>query len=213
MTKSIKLKDCVDADNNSLPNGVKTDIQDNEKIYEFSDIYITGTTNENGKLLDNTNSDVIFWNTYENPTSIKDYLVNAIEISSKDYSSNYQITDGTDLIYYNDESKNLTISPTGNDPAIIDGSDPEDLEANIRTDGNVVLKGIANLVSCDGLDDEVILAQGLSDLNDYERKKNCCLALLDNYSEDQCLSILADVKLLELTGDNFDAIVTCIEGA
>ncbi len=166
-------------------------------------------------IIDKTDDKYVIWAKFNKPNSLKEYGLTAIELSSDDVSANYQLSDNGVPVFYDDipGSNKLTLNPNGNDPAIIDGSDPEDLEANIRSDGNAVLKGINILVDCGNVNIQSIIDTGTEALNTQEREKNTGLALMENYDATQDLAVYNLIKDYTLDKTNFSAIITDIEGA
>lgn len=158
-----------------------------------------------------TPEQVACWEKFNKPSSVKGYGVNAVEMSFLDNVSNYELSDGTNDLYYNTETNTITTDNTGV-RAVIDGSTEDMIEANLQTSGLAVLKDICNVVQCGAVNPQSVIDKGLLDQGYLDNQRGGAVSLIRNHTPEQDLAVFNLIKDDDLSGANFSAIVAKVVG-
>jgi len=184
----------------------KYDENTHEPVNIENDVIIgAGTT-----IIIKTDSKWVYWDKFNKPNSLKEYGNNAVEITQALFASQYRLSDAGTPIYYDSTTETLTTRATDNVNAIVDGTDPEELESNLLSDGSCVLKDVNVLVSCGSVNRQSIIDTGQEDLNEKELKRNCAKALIENHDSTQDLAVFNAIKDKNLIGADFGTLCTTI---
>lgn len=189
-------------------NGVtKYDELTHDAVKIENDIIIgTGTT-----IIEKSDPKWVYWDKFNQPSSLKAYGENATEECFVECMSNYELSDGTNDLYYNEENDTITTVDTGT-RAVIDGSTPEMIEANLQTSGSAVLKDVNCIVECRDIDPQSVIDKGLSDQKLLDNQRGGAISLIRNHDEAQDLEVFNLIKDIDLTGANYSTLVALVVG-
>ena len=183
-----------------------------ETTHDYVEVVNDVIIGQGDTLIIKTDSKYVCWEKFDKPNSLKGYGEYAVATTQALYASAYRLSDAGTPVYYDDATDVLTLTAGGNENAVVDGTDSEELESNLLSDGSVVLKDVGVLVSCSDLNRQSIIATGQEDLNDKELRRNCAKALIDNHDATQDLAVFNSIKDEDLTGADFDTICETIMG-